>query len=145
MQNIHTGNHHVILPRAPLRQQSRSVQTGWSRVIAVGRLLIAAVVLLAGPAQAVDYVKCEAMKNAIERINNGIFYDAIKLKSKEAIEYAQTVCLKGEDREKYYTCLQSESKKFSESNTSRFDGIITTERDKLRRIRRDFADAGCNY
>ncbi len=32
------------------------------------RLFIAAVVLLAGPAQAVDYVKCEAMQKALSRV-----------------------------------------------------------------------------
>jgi hypothetical protein len=31
-------------------------------------LFIAAVLLLAGPAQAVDYVKCEAMTNAYNRV-----------------------------------------------------------------------------
>lgn len=35
----------------------------------MNRMLIAAAPLLAGPAQAVDYAKCEAMTNAYNRIN----------------------------------------------------------------------------
>jgi hypothetical protein len=108
-------------------------------------LTIAAVVLLAGPAQAVDYVKCEAMKNAMERISNGIFYHAISLRSKESVDQASRRCNSGADRETYVSCLQSEAKKYQLQNPSKYDQIINSEGEKLRRIKRDFAIAGCNY
>ena len=49
-------------------ETSERCQDGRSRCRAVRRLLIAAVVLIAGSANAVDYAKCEAMNSMASRL-----------------------------------------------------------------------------
>ena len=107
--------------------------------------MIIAVALLASPARAVDYVQCEAMMNAMSRIGEGIMHDAIKLRNKKAIEAATKRCNKQDPRDIYVKCLTTEAEVFKQKNPSEYDEIISHESDKLKRIKRDFANAGCNY
>jgi len=106
----------------------------------VRRLLIAAAVLIAGPAQAVDYVQCEAMRTALVRVHSQM---------KSAVEYAKELSCRviGDDATKpagdYIKCMKGIPTTTVPDPTWRVVDTEKAYRKDIEKIVKDMKKAGC--
>ena len=124
------------LPGQTWSETSERCQDGRSCCRAVRRLLIAAVVLLASPVQAVDYVKCDAIQKAYTRV-------AVQQQEAGKVAYEakqQELC--GFD----YGCRIKQEKDVMVNHAKAYEARMATEnsfKDKLDKIKADHQKLDC--
>ena len=127
-------------------------QAGMSRVSLMRRLLIAAVLLYAGSAQAIDYAQCEAMQRAVTRIE-GSREEAIDTKLQQLkAEYVKIECPKTFkpntskiDWSAFYSCEIDAVERFLDM--PELTAALIKARDpyneKIEKVQSDYEKAGC--
>lgn len=121
------------------------VHTGLSRVVAVRRLFITAVALLTGPAQAVDYVKCEAIQKAYGRLayqQKQAGSDAYAAKLSDLCPYPTGATTDGGQAiVDSYKC-RNERPNFQQAHAVREEAMNSFE-NRLSKIKADYNSEGC--